>query len=116
MKTIQHNDQVAAAAQPNNAGGAGTPASPPPANNPAPSNNPSVASNPPPAAAPDKPIPLGVDDIKAMSSSGIKEDVICGAITESQAVYHPQDIAAVQSATPPIDPKVIDCMKQHATS
>ena len=70
-------------------------------------------SSPPPANAP---TPLKVDDIKALTSAGVKPDAIISAIKESQApAYSPADIQAAQQASPPVDPSVIAYM-QNPTS
>jgi outer membrane lipoprotein SlyB len=118
-ETIQHNDEVAAknsnnTSNSNNTGNTGATASNASSTDtPNTPNTPNTSNNP---AASDKPTPLTVDDVKAMASSGIKEDVICDEITQSQAVYSQQDLDTAQQVTPPIDPKVIECMKQHMTT
>jgi hypothetical protein len=106
-ETVQRNDAAVAAAK--NA----APASAAPAGD---NTSNTGGTDSAPAATADKPTPLMVDDIKAMASSGIKEDVICDEITQSQAVYTQRDIDAVQQTSPPIDPRVIACMKQHMNS
>jgi hypothetical protein len=108
--TIQHNDQVAAAAPgPDQSGNSASSGSADTS-----SGNTSSGNTAPSPA--DQPIPLSVDDVKGMASAGIKEDVICDEINESHASYSRQDIAAVEQLTPPVDSKVIDCMKEHLTS
>lgn len=103
LQTIQHNDDVAAA-NANAANAAPAPAAP------AAPGQPAQPAQPAPAA--EQPTPLTVDDVKAMASSGIKSDVIIAEIQTSKTVFHQQDIDAVQAATPPIDPAVIECMRK----
>ena len=57
--------------------------------------------------------PLTVDDIKALTSAGVKPDAINKEIEISQSKFNPLDIAAAQQANPPIDPAVIEYMKDH---
>lgn len=90
LQTIQHNDQIVQQQQQATA----TPASGQPA---------------PPAEAP---TPITLDDIKMLSSAGVKVDVIKEEIGESKAIYSPADIVAAQQAN--VDPSVIECMKSHA--
>jgi hypothetical protein len=132
LAAIQHNDYVlqqqyaapppSAAAQPSFAP---QPAfAPQPSAAPPPSAAPQPATAPPPeATAPTSApaqnqglIPLSVDDVKALASAGVKADVIIKEIENSKAVYSPQDVAAAQQANPPVDPSVIDCMKNHSRS
>ncbi len=88
LQTIQHNDQVAQQQS-----------APPPA-----------AGQPEPLA--EAPTPLKVDDIKALTSAGVKPEAIINAIKESKpATYSAADIQAAQQATPPVDPSVIACMQ-----
>lgn len=68
-----------------------------------------------PAKPPEAPTPLKVDDIKAMSGAGIKPDAIIDAIKESKTTYGAFDIDAAQQANPPIDPAVIQYMKDNAS-
>ena len=87
--TIQHNDEVAKQQANQSQSTAG--------------------QSPPPAT--EAPIPLSVEDIKALDSSGVKKDVIIASIKESKSVYSSQDIATVLQANPNIDPAIIECMK-----
>ena len=89
LQTIQHNDQVAQQQQ----------SAPPPASGqPAPPEN--------------APTPLKVDDIKALTAAGVKPEAIINAIKESKpGAYSAADIQAAQQANPPVDPSVIECMK-----
>jgi hypothetical protein len=57
-----------------------------------------------------------VEDIKALAAAGVKPDVIIEEIGKSKSVYSQQDIAAVQQATPPVDPRVIEFMKKTKPS
>ena len=93
LQTIQHNDQIVQQQQQPTA----TPASGQPV---------------PPVGTP---TPLTVDDIKALTAAGVKKDYIIQEIGDSKAVYSPADIAAAQQANPPVDPAVIDCLKNHAS-
>ena len=71
----------------------------------------------PPAAAPaEAPVPLTLDDIKALDSAGVKKDVIITEITRSKAVYTPADIASLQQSNPNIDPAVIEAMKKSGSN
>lgn len=108
LEKIQHNDQVAAAD--NN--------SPPPAQqNPTTPASPGGPSTPAAPAQPQPaPQPLTVDDVKAMSSAGIKSDVIAAEIGTSKSTFTQSDITAAQQANPAIDPSVIDCMKKTTAS
>jgi hypothetical protein len=73
---------------------------------------------PPPTPAPPAPpptsgpAPLSVDDIKALSTAGVKPDVINNEIDQSKAVYSPQDIATAQQAN--VDATVIQHMQKTA--
>jgi outer membrane lipoprotein SlyB len=93
LQTIQHNDQIAQQQQ-------------------QPTATPASGQPPPPA---DAPTPLTVDDIKALTAAGVKKDYIIQEIGNSKAVYTPADIAAAHQANPPVDPAVIDCLKNHAS-
>lgn len=111
LAIIQHNDQVAkqqqqAAAAPvsGQPAAAGQPAA---SGQPAPSGQPAAQ----PAQAADAPMPLKVDDIKAMTSAGIKAQSIIDAIKESKTTYTQADIDAAQRSTPPVDASVIAFMK-----
>lgn len=138
LQTLQHNDQVARqpapppqpttttttvvvtvpAASTTVPAPAATPAAPsaapaaaaPAAPAPAPVASTASAPSAAPASA-DAPIPLKVDDIKAMSGAGIKPDAIIEAIKESKAVYTAADVQAARQATPPVDPQVIAFMQ-----
>jgi len=57
--------------------------------------------------------PITMDDVKALSSAGVKPDVINQEIAESKATFSTQDIATAQQAN--VDPTVIECMKSHAS-
>jgi hypothetical protein len=71
-------------------------------------------SQPAPTPA-NAPTPLKVDDIKALTSAGVKPDAIIEAIKESQAPpYSAGDIQAAQQANPPVDPSVIAYMQNPA--
>jgi hypothetical protein len=106
LEKIKHNDQVAAANNP-------PPAEQNPTTPTTPGGSPAPAS---PAPAEEAPQPLSVDDVKAMSSAGIKPDVIVAEIGTSKSNFKASDITAAQAATPPVDPSVIDCMKKSAAS
>ncbi|HUC85669.1 MAG TPA: glycine zipper family protein [Candidatus Acidoferrales bacterium] len=93
LQTLQHNDQMAQQ-------------SPPPATASA-----SDSTGAPAQPAADAPTPLKVDDIKAMTSAGIKPQSIIDAIKQSKTTYTPADIDAAQQASPPVDPSVIAYMK-----
>ncbi len=128
LAVIQHNDYVMQqqSAAPPPPGYAAPPpsAAPPQPYAPQPSAVPQPAAAPQPAASAQAPapaqnsalIPLSLDDVKALASAGVKPDVIIKEIENSKAVYSQQDIASAQQATPPIDPSVIDCMKNHSGS
>lgn len=92
LQTIQHNDAVYQQQQA------------------APAQPPGQAAAPPAEA----PTPLTVDDIKALTSAGVKPEAITKEIDISHSKFSPQDIAAAQQATPPVDPNVIEYMKSHA--
>jgi hypothetical protein len=77
-----------------------TPPATPPAASPA---------NPPPEADPGN--ELTVDEIKSLSSAGVKADTLIGQIKSSNSKFTPQDIAAAQQAN--VDPAVIECMKAN---
>ena len=91
FQTIQHNDTVVQQQQ--------QAAQTPPASGQAP---------PPPAG---NVTPITVDDIKALTSAGVKTDAIKQEIEVSKATFSAQDIAAAQQAN--VDPAVIECMKSH---
>ena len=90
LQTIQHNDAVYQQQQ--------------------------QAASTPDAAPAEKPVPLTVDDIKALDSAGVKKDAIVAEIQRSKAVYSDADIAALQQSNPNIDPAVIEAMRKSATS
>ncbi len=81
----------------------------PPSNPPQPQEVPSAA----PAAAPGAVTPLTLDDIKALAAAGVKKDAIKKEIDISQAKFNTQDIEAARHADPPVDPDVIEYMKQR---
>lgn len=64
---------------------------------------------PPPAGV----TPITVDDIKAMTSAGVKPEAITKEIEVSQARYSSQDIAVAQQAN--VDSSVIECMRSHSS-
>lgn len=104
LATIQHNNAVyQQQPQPQ----------PPPQQPQQPQPPPAQGQQSVPAADNSAPTPLTVSDIKALDSSGVKKDVIISEIEKSKATYTQQDIAALQSADPNIDPAVIDYMKAH---
>lgn len=78
-----------------------------------PSTPPAVTSPPPPPATTSQMQPITVDDIKALTTAGVKKDVIIQEIGESKTVYSPSDISAAQQVNPPIAQEVIECMKNH---
>ena len=59
--------------------------------------------------------PITVDDIKALTKSGVKPDAITKEIDISQSKFSQADIVAAQQANPPIDPAVIAYMQSHAS-
>jgi hypothetical protein len=89
LQTIKHNDAIAQQQQ-----------------QPAPA---AVSGQPSPPV--EAPIPLKVEDIKAMAAAGIKTDVIVDEIKLSKARYSAADIQAAQQAN--VDPSVIECMKEN---
>jgi hypothetical protein len=54
-----------------------------------------------------------VDDIKALSTAGVKPSAIIGEIDQSKTVYTAQDITAAQQAN--VDPSVIEHMQKTAS-
>lgn len=114
LAVIQHNDAVYYQQQQAAAQASGSAAPPAPATVPSPATPAPAAGQQAPAA--DAPIPLTVDDIKALDSAGVKKDVIIAEITKSKAVYTPADIAALQQSNPNIDPAVIEAMKKTSSS
>ena len=118
--TIQHNDYVM---QQQSQPPSGQPAPPPPAVS-APPQTPVPSPTPggPPASAPgtqgqtagQNVVPLTVEDIKALAAAGVKPDVIIKEIENSNAVFGPQDIAAAQQTSPPMDASILDFMKSHS--
>lgn len=104
-QTIQYNDAVY---QQQQAAAQGQPAAPPP---PPPAAAPGAPAQTPPQAG--APVPLTVEDIKALTAAGVKPDAITKEIDVSQSKFSAQDIAAAQQADPPIDPEVIKCMKDN---
>ncbi len=57
--------------------------------------------------------PLTVEEIKMLSSSGVKAETLIAQIKETNSKFSPQDIDAAQQANPPVDPEVIKCMKNN---
>ena len=55
---------------------------------------------------------LSVDEIKELSSAGVKADALIGQIKTTNSKFSAQDIAVAQQAN--VDPKVIECMKSHS--
>jgi outer membrane lipoprotein SlyB len=104
LQTIQHNDAVYYQQQ--QAAQAPTPAPAPQAQTPGPA--PQAQAQTPPTEAP---IPLTVDDIKALDAAGVKKEVIIAEIGRSKSVYTQADITALQQSEPNIDPAIIKCMK-----
>lgn len=64
---------------------------------------------PPPANV----TPITVDDVKALTSAGVRPDAIKQEIEVSKASFSAGDIAAAQQAN--VDPTVIECMKSHSS-
>ncbi|MGD0261851.1 MAG: glycine zipper domain-containing protein [Verrucomicrobiota bacterium] len=104
-QTIQYNDAVYQQQQQAAQGQPTAPPPPPPA-----AAQGAPAQTPPQAGAP---IPLTVDDIKALTSAGVKPEAITKEIEVSQSKFTPQDIAAAQQANPAVAPAVIEYMKSH---
>jgi outer membrane lipoprotein SlyB len=104
LQTIQHNDAVYYQQQ--QAAQAPAPAPAPQAQTPGPA--PQAQAQTPPTEAP---IPLTVDDIKALDAAGVKKEVIIAEIGRSKSVYTQADITALQQSEPNIDPAIIKCMK-----
>ncbi len=90
LQTIQHNDQIVQQQK-------------------------AATSTTGQAPSAEAPTPLTVDDIKALTSAGVKKDNIIQEIGDSKATFSPGDIALAQQANPPVDPAVIECMKSHAS-
>ena len=57
--------------------------------------------------------PITVDDIKALTATGVKPDAITKEIDISQSKFSPQDITTAQQANPPVNADVIAYMKNH---
>ncbi|MGD0814026.1 MAG: tetratricopeptide repeat protein [Verrucomicrobiota bacterium] len=57
--------------------------------------------------------PLTVDEIKTLSSSGVKAETLIAQIKETNSKFISQDIAAAQQANPAVDPEVIKCMQNN---
>jgi hypothetical protein len=86
------------------------PGSPPPMAV-SPPGSPPPASSPTPASSQEPPDPpLTVDDIKTLTETGIKPEVIVDELNHTQSHFTPQDIAAAQQAN--VDPTVIQRMQQ----
>ena len=88
------------------------------ASSPSPST-PSAAAAPPPSTPPAATSPqmqqFTVDDIKALTKSGVKPDAITKEIDISQSKFSQADITAAQQANPAIDPAVIAYIQSHAS-
>ena len=56
---------------------------------------------------------LTVDEIKELSSAGVKADTLIAQIKTTNSRFSAQDIAAAQQAKPPVHPDVIKCMKDN---
>jgi TPR repeat protein len=54
--------------------------------------------------------PLTVDEIKTLSSSGVKAEAVIAQIKETNSKFSSQDLASAQQAKPAVDPEVIKCM------
>jgi predicted lipid-binding transport protein (Tim44 family) len=104
-QTIQYNDAVY---QQQQAAAQGQPAAPPP---PPPAAAPGAPAQTPPQAG--APVPLTVEDIKALTAAGVKPDAITKEIDVSQSKFSAQDIAAAQQADPPVAPAVVEYMKSR---
>lgn len=64
------------------------------------------------AQAAPKPVPLSIEDIKALDAAGVKKDVIITEIQRSQAVYSAADVDALAKSNPKIDPDVLSAMRK----
>lgn len=53
-----------------------------------------------------------MSDVKALTSAGVKPEVINEEIEKSKTSYSKEDISAAQSAN--VDPSVIDQMKRNS--
>ncbi len=70
-------------------------------------------SAPPPAPTPEPTEPpITVDEIKQLSSAGVKADTLTEQIKSTNSKFSQQDIAAAQQAS--VDPAVIACMKENS--
>ncbi len=56
---------------------------------------------------------ISVDEIKELSSAGVKADTLISQIKTTNSKFSAQDIATAQQANPSIDPAVINCMKDN---
>lgn len=56
--------------------------------------------------------PITVDEIKELSSAGVKADTLTEQIKSTHSKFNSQDIAAAQQAR--VDPAVIACMKENS--
>jgi outer membrane lipoprotein SlyB len=101
LQTIQHNDEVYQQQQRQS-----DPARPQ-------TPGPAPQGQSPPAPA-ETFVPLTVDDIKALGSAGVKNEVIIAEIERSQSVYTQADISALQQSNPNVDPAIVECMKRHS--
>lgn len=84
------------------------PGTPPPTTPPPSTTPPVTPTTPPPENA------LTVDQIKELSSAGVKADTIISQIKTTNSRFSTRDIALAQQSSPPIDPAVIAYMKNPA--
>jgi outer membrane lipoprotein SlyB len=115
LQKVEHNDAVAqqqAATPPTNAAPlVTTSTTSPPEAMPAP-------ATPPPSAAPSatgapQMQALTVEDIKALSGAGVKDDVVIAEIKRSNSRFGQQDVAALQEAG--VSPAVVDYIKANGS-
>jgi hypothetical protein len=95
LEKVEHNDAVVAA-------------------QPAPQPGSAQAQTQPASATPQQVSPLTTDDIKALSSAGVKDDVVTDEIHKSNSRYSQSDISDLQQAG--VSPGVLDYIKSNATS
>jgi TPR repeat protein len=74
-----------------------------------PATPPAQATEP---AEPSSGNPITVDEIKELSSAGVKPDILIGQIKSTNSKFSLQDIAAAQQSR--VDPAVIECMKENS--
>ena len=106
---LQNNDAAYAASP--------TPSSPPSApsaTSSASSETVSTTSSATPEATSPQMQPLTVDDIKALASAGVRDDVVTSEIQRSNSKFSQQDITALQQAG--VSSGVIDFIKTNAAS